>query len=61
MGSSAWLPGPIYAPPLPLLLDNAIVEQPVDLNKLSEAYVAFATSFIHNQSNKGRGQLFLLL
>ncbi len=35
-------------PPLPLLHGVDIVEQPTDLNKLSQRYVDFALSFIRN-------------
>ena len=54
MGPSAWN---YYTsedrPPLPLMRDFTVVEQPTDLNKLSQRYVDEAVSFI-NYNTKAR-------
>ena len=63
MGGSAWkhYTSP-YLPPLPLLHSTGkgqvtIVEQPTDLNFLSDRYVSAAKSFIANQTSAARNWL----
>ena len=49
MGSSAWLPGS-GALPLPLLNGSDVLQQPVDLSKVSDLYIEQATDFISTQA-----------
>ena len=49
MGSSAWLPGS-GALPLPLLNGSDVLQQPVDLSKVSDLYIQQATDFISTQA-----------
>eukprot|EP01084_Bolivina_argentea_P091676 165000_1 len=48
MGSSAWLHS--NALPLPLLNGSKVLQQPVDLSKVSNLYIEQATDFIQKQS-----------
>ena len=56
MGRSAWRN--ISQPPLPLLENETVIEQPVNLNTLSKRYVAKATDFLTNK--KDDNSLFAL-
>jgi hypothetical protein len=47
MGLSAWSPNGEF-PPLPLVLGDAVHEQPANLDTLSVRYAAFAEAFIAN-------------
>lgn len=49
MGSSAWLPGD-GGLPLPLLNGSDVLQQPVDLSKVSDLYIEQATDFITTQA-----------
>ena len=49
MGSSAWLPND-NGLPLPLLNNSQVLQQPVDLSKVSDLYITEATNFIETQS-----------
>jgi len=46
MGNSAWHNTASNQPPLPLLANETIIEQPVNLNTLSQRYATAAQSFI---------------
>ena len=55
MGPSPWdLYTSTDRPPLPLLRNTKVLEQPTDLNKLSARYAAFVSSFIANQTAAGK-------
>ena len=61
MGSSAWRPQrSVDRPPLPLLNGMDILEQPTDLNKLSQRYVDFALDFINNTTKQTPDKPFFL-
>jgi len=49
IGSTAWLPGSTL-PPLALMNDSTVLQQPVDLSKVSNLYIEEATKFINAQS-----------
>ena len=57
MGSSAWLPGD-NGLPLPLLNGSTVLQQPVDLSKVSDLYIQQATQFI--QENAAANKPFVL-
>lgn len=52
MGLSAWSPHGEF-PPLPLVADTTVEEQPVNLDTLSVRYASFATDFIKNSTDAG--------
>jgi len=58
MGISAWNNRNREWPPLPLLHDFDIIEQPVDLNTLSDRYVAFFDDFITNNTKTKKPWFF---
>lgn len=49
MGKSAWRPTGEF-PPLPLVLQDEVVEQPANLDTLSIRFAAFADQFISNST-----------
>jgi len=54
MGSSPWKKyTSVDRPPLPLVHNTTVIEQPTDLNKLSDRYVDFASEFIKSNSAAG--------
>jgi hypothetical protein len=59
MGKSAWSEHGEF-PPLPLVHNTDVMEQPVDLNTLSQRYASFADAFIRNASSAGTPWLLYL-
>ena len=59
MGKSAWSPSGQF-PPLPLVHDDIVMEQPVNLDTLSVRYADFASSFISNATTAGTPFLLYL-
>ena len=59
MGKSAWRPGNDF-PPLPLVAQDAVVEQPANLDTLSVRYAKYASEFIANSSATGKPFLLYL-
>ena len=53
MGRTPWRKNEINGPwpPLPLIANNTVIEQPVDLSKLAVNYVQKAIDFITRQTN----------
>merc|ERR1719410_1857274 len=59
MGQSPWnSDGPF--PPLPLIANKTIIEQPIDLSVLSKGYLNAATAFIAKQSKASTPWLLYL-
>uniref|UniRef100_A0A7R9T981 Sulfatase N-terminal domain-containing protein n=1 Tax=Prasinoderma coloniale TaxID=156133 RepID=A0A7R9T981_9VIRI len=59
MGASAWRPG-YGGPSLPLLANGTVIEQPADLNALTDRYAAFAETFVA-EAAAGEAPFFLYL
>ena len=53
MGKSVWSEGGPF-PPLPLMENETVLEQPVDLSLLSEKYLQAATSFIETNAKANK-------